>query len=209
MRYGTKNTSIETPRRPRADHPQMALERVVEAFWKTGYSGTSLDDLSAATGMNRPSLYAGFGDKQALYLKSLELYWERGLKGMRAALAHDRPLAEGLMRVYEGALAIYFPTNGRARGCFAVGTATTEAVQDPTIRAALARGLRVLDECFEARFRAARDTGELSNDVDVATLAGLASAVLSRLAIRARAGTPRAELAEFARKAVSTICASS
>jgi len=192
--------------RPRAYDPEIALQRVIETFWKTGYSGTSLDDLSAATGMNRPSLYAGFGDKQTLYLKSLERYWERGFKAMREALAHDRPLPEGLMRVYEGALSIYFSGGARPRGCFAIGTATTEAVEDPMIRSALARGLRVLDECFEARFRAARDNGELPVGSDPATLAGLASAVLARLAIRARAGTPRAELAEFARKAVSTIC---
>lgn len=192
--------------RPRAYDPEIALQRVIETFWKTGYSGTSLDDLSAATGMNRPSLYAGFGDKRALYLKSLERYWERGFQGMREALAYDRPLPEGLMRVYQGALSIYFSGGGRPRGCFAIGTATTEAVEDPIIRAALARGLRVLDECFEARFRAARDSGELPGDTDPATLAGLASAVLSRLAIRARAGTSRTELTEFARKAVSTIC---
>jgi AcrR family transcriptional regulator len=201
-----KKTEPKRRGRPRAYDPDVALQRVIETFWKSGYSGTSLDDLAAATGMNRPSLYAGFGDKRTLYLKSLERYWERGFKGMREALA-DRPLAEGLMRVYEGALAIYFSGGARPRGCFAIGTATTEAVEDPVIRAALARGLRVLDECFEARFSAARMNGELPDDADPATLAGLASAVLARLAVRARAGTPRTELTEFARKAVRTICA--
>src|SRR5215831_13477256 len=84
------------------------------------------DGLAAATGMNRPSLYAAFGDKHALYVKALEHYWQMGYAAMREALAYDRPLPEALMRVYAEALDIYFPAKGRARGCFAIGTATTE-----------------------------------------------------------------------------------
>jgi len=192
--------------RPRAYEPEVALQQAMEAFWKRGYSGTTLDDLAAATGMNRPSLYAGFGDKRAIYVKALEHYWERGLKGMRAALSQERPLQEGLRRVYEGALSIYFSGDGRPRGCFAMGTATTEVVEDPQIRAVFMRGMQSIDRCFEARFRLARDNDELPADADPETLAGLASAILSKLAIRARSGTPRAELSAFARKAVDKIC---
>lgn len=200
--------AIKTKRRgrPRAYEPQVALQRALEAFWKRGYSGTTLDDLAAATGMNRPSLYAGFGDKRAIYVKALEHYWERGLKGMRAALSQERPLQEGLRSVYEGALSIYFSGDGRPRGCFAMGTATTEVVEDPQIRAVFMRGMRSIDQCFEERFRLARENGELPRDADLETLAGLASAILSKLAIRARSGTPRAELWAFAQKAVEMIC---
>jgi AcrR family transcriptional regulator len=179
----------------------------MEAFWKRGYSGTTLDDLAAATGMNRPSLYAGFGDKREIYLKALEYYWERGLRAMRGALSEERSLQEGLRSVFEGALSIYFSGDGRPRGCFAMGTATTEVVEDPQIRALFTRGMRSIDDCFETRFRLARDKGELASDADCETLAGLASAILSKLAIRARSGTPRAELSGFARKAVDKICA--
>jgi AcrR family transcriptional regulator len=192
--------------RPRAYDPDVALRQALEAFWKGGYAGTSLDDLAAATGMNRPSLYAGFGDKRAIYLKALEHYWQRNLKAMRNTLSAPKPLRESVQNVFEGALAIYFSGDGPPRGCFAVGTATTEVVEDPVIREAFIHGMRSLDDCWEARFSAARDSGELAADADPQTLAGLASAVLSRMAIRARAGTPRAELADFARKAVLTIC---
>jgi AcrR family transcriptional regulator len=192
--------------RPRAYDPDVALQSALEAFWKGGYSGTSLDDLAAATGMNRPSLYAGFGDKRAIYLKALEHYWQRNLKAMRNTLSAEKPLRESVQQVFNGALAIYFSGGGRPRGCFAVGTATTEVFEDPQIRTAFMDGMRALDECWETRFRIARESGELAPAADPETLAGLASAVLSRLAVRARAGTPRAELAEFARKAVTTIC---
>ena len=57
--------------RPRDYDRQAALQRATDAFWKSGYSGTSLDSLTTATGMNPPSLYAAFGNKRALYLESL------------------------------------------------------------------------------------------------------------------------------------------
>lgn len=192
--------------RPRAYDPDAALGQAIEAFWDAGFSGTSLDDLSAATGMNRPSLYAAFGDKQAIYLKALEHYWQLGDAAMREALAYDRPLDEALMRVYQKALSIYFSGKGRPRGCFAIGTATTEAVADPQIRASLAQGLRRLEDAFAARIRAAQESGELRRDHDPATLATLASATLHTIAIRARAGTRRSELVELAQDAVGVIC---
>ena len=194
--------------RPRAYDPDTALERVIEVFWKTGYSGTSLDELSTATGMNRPSLYAAFGDKRALYLKALGHYFQRGGAAMREALNGDRPLKEALMRVYESALSIYFADASAPRGCFAIGTATTEAVEDPAIRTALAEGLRGLDDAFEARIRAAQAGGELSGAAGPAVLAMLASATLHSIAVRARAGAPRAELEDMARKVVGVICGS-
>src|ERR1700722_2395852 len=122
-----QNTDAEPKRRgrPRAYDPQAALQRATDSFWRSGYSGTSLDEICAATGMNRPSLYAAFGDKHTLYLKALEHYWQLGLVTMREALAdRDRPLGEVLMRAYDAQLSIYFSGDGRPRGCFAVGTAT-------------------------------------------------------------------------------------
>jgi len=192
--------------RPRTYDPEAALRQAIGAFWRTGYSGTSLDDISAATGMNRPSLYAAFGDKRTLYLKALDHYWNLGHAAMREALAPDRPLRDGLMRVYKKALSIYFSGKGHPRGCFAIGTATAEAVDDATIRTALALGLRRLDESFATRLHAARESGELRGDADPATLAMLASATLHTIALRARAGLPRDELEEIARRVVDEIC---
>jgi hypothetical protein len=124
----------------------------------------------------------------------------------RRDLCRDRPLGEVLMRAYDAQLSIYFSGDGHPRGCFAVGTATTEAVEDPEIRSALAEGLRVLDADLEARLRMARERGELKNDADPAALAVVASATLHTIAIRARAGVLRNELREIARNAVSVIC---
>jgi TetR/AcrR family transcriptional regulator, copper-responsive repressor len=192
--------------RPRAYDAEAALKRATDEFWQTGYSGTSLDSIAAATGMNPPSLYAAFGNKRAIYLKALSNYWELALTAAREALAEDRPLREALMLAYEAALSLYFSGKGRARGCFVVGTAVTEAVDDPDIRKSLAAGLRATDADFEARLRLARDKGELKPNADPEALAVLASATMHTIAIRARAGVPRSELREIARKAVNVIC---
>ncbi len=192
--------------RPRAYDTQAALKQATETFWKAGYSGTSLDSMAAATGMNPPSLYAAFGNKHAIYLEALARYWEISLAATREALAEDRPLAESLLLAYEAALSIYFSGRGSARGCFVMSTAVTEAVEDAAIRNSVATGLRMIDADFEARFRTARDKGELKHDTDPAALAVLASATMHSIAIRARAGARRAELRERARKAVGVIC---
>jgi len=194
--------------RPREYDPDDALRRAVEVFWKTGYSATSLDTIAAATGMNRPSLYAAFGDKRALYLKALAHYQSLAATELREIFAGDGPLGETLMRVYEAALRLYL-SGGQARGCFAIGTATSEAVADSQIRAMLAEGTRRLDRAFEARIKAAQQAGEIPPEADASALASLASATLHTIAIRARAGVSREELVAIARKAVAVICGSS
>jgi AcrR family transcriptional regulator len=203
----TPEQAIKKPRgRPRAYEPEVALRQAADAFWKSGYSGTSLDDITAATGMNRPSLRAAFGDKHTIYLKALTDYWQMKFAAMREALAGGASLKEALMRVYDAALSIYFSGDGHARGCFVVGTAVTEAVDDPEIQRLVMDGLQALDADFEARLRLARDAGELKKDADLGALALLASATMHTIAIRARAGSSRKELRKIAQKAVGVIC---
>lgn len=157
--------------------------------------------------MNRPSLYGAFGDKRDIYLKAIERYRQASRTAIEAALARGQPLCDALGRVYAAALSLYV-SGKQARGCFLIGTAATEAVDSPEVRAALAASLRELDEAFEARIRHARDEGELPPDADPAALARLASAVLHTLAIRARAGEKRAALEATAAAGIDLICGS-
>lgn len=193
--------------RPRAYDPQTALQQALGVFWNTGYSGASLDSIATAAGMNRPSLYAAFGDKHALYIKALEQYWESASAAMQEALTDKNlTLKQALLGFYEGQLSIYFSGEGQPRGCFAIGTATTEAVEDSAIREVLADRLSRLDADLETRLRAAVSAGELKDDVDPAALAVLASSLLHSISIRARAGKSRTELTELARNAVNVMC---
>src|SRR6186713_2426376 len=93
--------------RPRAYEPDVALGKALDLFRKDGFAATSLDDLSAATGMNRPSLYGAFGDKRELYIKSYESYRDRARVRMAEVFALDLPLRPMLLRIYGIALDMY------------------------------------------------------------------------------------------------------
>lgn len=193
--------------RPRAYDPDAALARARDVFWQGGFTGSSLDALSAATAMNRPSLYGAFGDKEALYLRTLERYRDEGVTAMRQALDPDRSLREGLGIVYATALSIYLDESAGARGCLLIGTAAVEAVLHPAVRAVLHGSLTAFEQELEERFRLARDRGEICAAADATALARLASAVLHSLAVRARAGESRAVLEAIADSGVAMICA--
>ena len=190
--------------RPRAYDPAQALARAADTFWKAGYAGTSLDDLSEATGMNRPSLYAAFGDKRDLYLKTLEHYREESRALARAALADDPPLRLFLKRFYDKALDLYLDDG--PRGCYSIGTAATVAAVDDRVRTFLADSMRSTDSFLKHQIEKAKQRGEIAQEADPAALAYLASGTLHTLAVRTRAGLPRKELDALADAAISVIC---
>ena len=192
--------------RPRGYEPDAALAQARAAFWDEGYSATSLDRLSAATGMNRPSLYGAFGDKRALYLKTLEGYRALGRAAIAEALGDEHKLPEALARVYRSALDIYLSGEHGARGCFLIGTAATESIADKDVREIFAAGLHELDDALTDRFRRAQERGELAADIDPVERARLASAVLHTLSIRARAGETRAALEKTVEHGVALLC---
>lgn len=191
--------------RPPAYDPEIALRRALERFWTAGYSATSLDDLSEATGMNRPSLYGAFGDKRALYLKALEQYKVEARMALGHWLRAELPVREAFAAVYDAALSLYLSGDGEARGCFLIGTAAVEAVDGPDIRAALKEGLDEVDAAFRGRLVLARQKGELPPDSDPEALALLASATLYSLAVRARAGYARPVLDSVVRAGLDAI----
>ena len=192
--------------RPRAYDPKTALARAADTFWKAGYAGTSLDDLAAATGMNRPSLYAAFGDKRELYLKTLQHYRDEYRELARRTLADDPALRVFLKRFYDAALDIYLAGEGGARGCYSIGTAATEATVDPNVRAFLADSTRATDAFLKSRIDKARERGEIAQGSDTTALAYLATATMHTIAIRSRAGLARKELDAIVDAAIDVIC---
>ena len=191
--------------RPRAYEPEVALGKALGLFRKEGFAATSLDDLSAATGMNRPSLYGAFGDKRELYIKSYRRYRDDARAATMEIFRSDLPIRERLARVYAAALDIYLSGESGPLGCFTVMTAASEAVADPEIRAMVLEGLAGLDKAFGAAFRQAKDKGELPAGADPAVLAQLASATIHTIAIRARARVPRAELEAIVKGAINVM----
>ena len=192
--------------RPRAYQPEVALGKALDLFRKDGFAATSLDDLSAATGMNRPSLYGAFGDKRELYIKSYEAYRDRARTRMGEVFGIDMPLRPMLERIYSIALDMYLSGKDGPRGCFTVMTATSEAVFDPAIREMVISGLVETDRFFGRIFKRAQERGELPASADPQVLAQLASATLHTIAIRSRARVSRAELDGIVKGALDVMC---
>lgn len=192
--------------RPRVFDAKTVIGQAREVFWDRGFSAASLDNLSAATKLNRPSLYGAFGDKEDLYLDTLEGYREDSLDILFKALNPALPLRENLANIYAEALKIYLHGETAARGCFLISTATAEAIQHDRVREVLRRSLNEFDGAIKERMELAVERGELPADADAATLAKLASAVMHSLAVRARAGDTRETLEAIARSGVDFIC---
>lgn len=191
--------------RPRAYEPDVALGKALDLFRKQGFAATSLDDLSEATGMNRPSLYGAFGDKRELYIKSYQRYREDARASMVEIFRQEMPVRQRLERIFASALNIYLSGETGPRGCFTVVTAASEAVGDPEIRAMVVEGLTELDKAFTNCFRRAKDKGELPESADPAVLAQLASATIHTIAIRSRARVSRKDLEAIVRGAIDVM----
>jgi AcrR family transcriptional regulator len=187
----------------------VALAKALDLFRKDGFAATSLDDLSAATGMNRPSLYGAFGDKRELYIKSHERYRADARAAMADIFRKDLPIKKRLARIFAVALDIYLSGEAGPRGCFTVMTAASEAVADPQIRAMVLEGFTELDKAFAACFRIAKEKRELPASADPVVLAQLASATIHTIAIRARAQVPRKELEGIVKGAIEVMCGGS
>ncbi|MET4115958.1 AcrR family transcriptional regulator [Bradyrhizobium sp. JR1.5] len=188
--------------RPRAYEPDIALGKALDLFRTQGFAATSLDDLSEATGMNRPSLYGAFGDKRELYIKSYQRYREEARASMVEIFRKEMPVRRRLERIFASALNIYLSGETGPRGCFTVVTAASEAVGDPDIRAMVLDGLSELDKAFASCFRRAKEKGELPDSADPAVLAQLASATVHSIAIRSRARVSRKELEAIVKGAI-------
>jgi AcrR family transcriptional regulator len=191
--------------RPRAYEPDLALGKALDLFRTQGFAATSLDDLSSATGMNRPSLYGAFGDKRELYIKSYRRYREDARSAMADIFRLELPLRRRLEKIFASALNIYLSGDKGPRGCFTVVTAASEAVADPDIRAMVLDGLVELDKAFASCFRRAIEKGELPAGSDPLVLAQLASATVHSIAIRSRARVPRKELEAIVKGAIDVM----
>jgi len=177
-----------------------------DTFWRGGYAATSLEDLAAGMGMNRPSIYAAFGDKRSLYLRAVTEYAELSRSWLATALARPRPLRDGLGAVYRYARDFYLAGDDAPRGCFLLGTAVTEANQDAEVRAIVEATLASFTASFVERFERAERDGELAPHPPDA-LAQIATAALNTLSVRARTGASTAVLDALIDGTVDVICA--
>jgi len=199
--------TIPRPRgRPRAYDPEQALERAMHTFWTRGYCGTTLDDLSTAMQMNRPSLYAGFGDKHQLYLKAMQRFQTQARERFAEALeprADDASFADVIARYLHAAIDLY--TASETTGCAVIATATVQALTEPDIGQLLDSVLDEMDSQLYQCLQTAAEHGALPDDADIEALTFLLASTAHSIGIRARAGFTRQRLESMADTLVHTL----
>jgi TetR/AcrR family transcriptional repressor of nem operon len=141
--------------RPRSFDPDEALDLARDVFWQQGFQGTSLDDITAATGLAKPSLYAAFGDKNALFLKILERYHAR-IVAQAERIINDGPSArDAIHRWLTGFVPFCSGVKG-TRGCLSINTAADGAAEQEEVRKRIEGFNRRLEELLRDRLRADR-----------------------------------------------------
>ena len=171
---------------------EAALGAALGVFWRKGYEGASLSELTEAMGISRPSLYAAFGNKEALFRKALDLYEREKFAFMRGALeaATAREVAERILR---GALESQ-TEDGDARGCLFVNHSVACGSAAEAARSEVALRRKVVEEALTRRFARARSESDLPSHVDPVGLTHYLLAVVQGMAVQAGSGVPRAEL---------------
>lgn len=197
--------SEKRPRgRPRRFDPEAALAEAAAIFRRQGYAATALDGLADAMALKRSSLYAAFGNKQTLYLRSLDLVAGKMFAGLDAALGAKAPLQAKLLGFFDGAIASYFEEE-EGVSCLIMCTAPAEALSDRAIRDRLSAVLTGIDVALEQRLREEEAARAQPLATPPAVLARLISAILQSLALRIRAGMTRDAAREFCREMIAAL----
>ena len=192
----------KTRGRPRSFDEGDALKKATQVFWSKGYDGVTIDDLVAGMGVGRPSLYAVFGDKRAIFLRALKAYAEA--KGARAATALLSP--QNLRDSIAGFLkyAVESATEkGSARGCLLICVAPL--VDDAEVRKFLQHAAAGGAALVEGRFRDAMTAGEIPHDFPASERAIQITDFARGLTMRALIGTPRKTLLKDSEEAADLV----
>ncbi|WP_294288402.1 TetR/AcrR family transcriptional regulator [uncultured Sphingomonas sp.] len=178
--------------RPREFCTDRALAAALGVFWSKGYEAASMADLTEAMGITKPSLYAAFGNKEALFTKALDLYEAEKMAYIRAALEQPtaRAVAEHILR---GAVEAQTSCDG-PKGCMGVISATACGAEAESIRAEVIKRRCSSQAAIVERFDQARRDGDLPDHIDVAGLTNYLFALLQGMAVQAGSGASRADL---------------
>lgn len=186
--------------RPREFDTDQALDRALEVFWRKGYEGASISDLTEAMGINRPSLYAAFSNKEALFRKALDRY-AAGPAAYAYRVLHEptaRAVVERLLR--ERADALTDPHN--PHGCLGVQSALACGDAAQSIKDEMCRRQTTWQEALRSRFERARREGDLPDSADCADLARFVATLVQGMAVQAAGGATRKQLRKVAEMAL-------
>jgi AcrR family transcriptional regulator len=173
-----------------------ALEKALEVFWRKGYDGTSLSDLTEAMGINKPSLYAAFGNKEQLFLKAIEKYESRPCAFFLPAL--EKPTAYEVAEHMLYGAAMTMADQAHPQGCVVVQGALSCSEAAAAVKEALINRRLEGQQKLLQRFERAKTEGDLPASVDAETLAQYLGTVLQGMAIQANNGATPEQLRRVA-----------
>ena len=186
--------------RPRGFDTDEALDVALQLFWHRGYEGTSMAALSEAIGVNVPSLYAAFGNKEALFTRVVDRYIEKPASYLAAAM--QQPTARAAAeQALQGAIDMAM-TPGAADGCLLVQGALAASPAAASIRKQLGQRRAGAEAVVRQRFEHAQAAGDLPADADPAQLARYLMTVIWGMSVQAAGGANRADLEEVAERAM-------
>jgi len=183
--------------RPRSFDRETALERAMEVFWAKGYEGTSISDLTEAMGINPPSLYAAFGDKEALFLAAIERYEQS-----RSCPYADEPTAKGAIERLLTYMAQELACPDHPRGCLMVMAASTTSAA-PRLQAKIAERRAEGRARLKARIERGIAEGDVPADTDANGLADFYATIIKGMSLSARDGSNRKNLMATVERAMS------
>jgi len=181
--------------RPRNFDENAVLDNALDVFWRHGFQGASLAELTAAMGLSKPSLYAAFGDKEALYLKALTRYADVQI-AQHAAVLDAEPDGRRAVESFLRSMAVMLTDPALPGGCFIInGTADCGGSSTPaSVELALRTALQGSEIRLKERLLRAQRERQLASGVSAEDLAAVFSSLLAGLAVLAKSGAKRAKL---------------
>ena len=187
-----RKTAARRIGRPRSFDANQALDRALEVFRRKGYEGASLNDLTHAMGIERPSLYAAFGDKENLFRQALDRYSEQALGYINEALSEKRART-AIERLLRGTAALQTDPRG-PKGCLTVQGALACKKESAPIREELICRREQGEAVIRQRLQRAKRERDLPADSNPADLARYFATVLQGMSVQAASGVNRREL---------------
>jgi AcrR family transcriptional regulator len=198
-----RNKSSKQMGRPRSFDIDRALDRALLVFWRKGYEGASLSDLTKAVGVNRPSLYAAFGDKEALFRKALDRYSKGPAAYTQEALRE--PTARAVVEQLLLGAADLNTARRNPGGCLMVQGGLASGEASDSIREELTACRAAGEAAMRRRFERAKSEGDLPANVNPADLARYIATVIYGMAVQAAGGASRSKLQRVVEMTLRTL----
>lgn len=190
--------------RPRSFNEAEIIDKAVEVFWKKGYEATSIQDLVNAMGIQRGSLYSTFGNKQQLFIKSLERYSVTVVSKLLEIL-ESKPSAVESIELFFAQLVEHLLNAGELRSCLVTNSAIERGLRDPETRQLVLKLLQALEEGFYQALLRAKNNNELSTELNLKQLARYLTSSMQGLLVMGKVCSERAVLEDINQVSLSIL----